>query len=196
MSLTTPVAADGTPLHLLKLRLQGLDLGMSLLQILVKAVTLSNELLLPLSEALLLDLDLLGEALSECLFLFLVFGVVELPRARFAELTGLHLLRAVSLIVKLLGGVDEVKHVGADEDGAQLLEVAVVFVLNLGNTPRVLTTLHDPAITGLDVFLGSNDGEGHRSHQTACMLSRSFVVFLNGRLVNLDALGLNNGSDL
>lgn len=196
MSLTTSVAAHGASLHLLKLCLQGLNLGMGLLQILVKAVTLSNELLLPLPEALLLDLDLLGKALSECFFLFLVFGVVELPRARFAELTGLHLLRAVGLVVKLLGGVDEVKHVSANEDGAQLLEVTVVFVLNLGNTPRVLTTFHDSAITSLDVFLGSDDGERHRGHQAACVLGGSFIVFLNRGLVDLDALSLNNGSNL
>lgn len=116
MALTTTMAADRAALHLLQLLLQCLDLGMRLLQILVKAITLSNELLLPLSEPLLLDLDLLGEALPEGLLLLLELGVVKLPWAGLAELARLHLLSAVGLVVKLLGGVDEVEHVGADED--------------------------------------------------------------------------------
>ena len=110
------MAADRAALHLLQLLLQCLDLGMRLLQILVKAITLSNELLLPLSEPLLLDLDLLGKALPEGLLFLLELGVVQLPWAGLAKLACLHLLSAVGLVVKLLGGVDEVEHVGADED--------------------------------------------------------------------------------
>jgi len=65
-------------LHALDLGLELLDDGVALLEVLVEAVPLGDELLLPLPEALLLDLDLLGKALAESLFLLLEFGVVEL----------------------------------------------------------------------------------------------------------------------
>src|SRR4051794_16414439 len=94
---TTTAAADGAPLHLLQLGLQLLDLGMCLLKILVKAIALSDEFLFPLPEALLLNLDLLGEALAQRLFLLLELGVVELAGAGLAKLASLHLPRAVRL---------------------------------------------------------------------------------------------------
>ncbi len=151
----TTTAADGTSLHLLELGLELLDLGVCLLEVLVEAVALGDELLLPLSEALLLDLDLLGEALAKSLLLLLELGVVQLPGAGLAELTGLHLLSTVRLVVKLLGGVDKIQHVGADEDGSELLEVAVVLVLDLGNTPGVLAALDNATVACLDVLLRS-----------------------------------------
>ena len=111
------------------------------------AITLRDELLLPLSESLLLDLDLLGESLlRRALFLFLELGVVQLSWSSLAELAGLHLLGAVCLVVRFFGGVDEIQHVGSNQDGAELLEVAVVLVLNLCNTPRVLATLDDAPV--------------------------------------------------
>jgi hypothetical protein len=103
------MAADGTALQLLQLALELLDLGVGLLEVLVEAVALGNEFLLPLPEALLLDLDLLGEALAQRLLLLLELGVVELSRARLAKLARLHLLRAVRLVVQLLGRVDQVQ---------------------------------------------------------------------------------------
>lgn len=158
------MAADSTALHRLELGLELLDLGVGLLEILVEAVALGDELLLPLPEALLLDLDLLGEALAESLLLLLELGVVELAWAGLAELAGLHLLCAVCLVVKLLGGVDQIEHVSSDEDRAELLEVAVVLVLDLSNTPGVLTALDDAAIASLNVLLGTDNGEGNGSH--------------------------------
>ena len=194
--LAAAVTADSAALHLLQLLLELLDLGVSLLEILVKAVPLGNELLLPLSEALLLDLDLLGEALSESLFLLLELGVVELAGTGLAKLAGLHLLSTVSLVVQLLGGVDKVEHVCSDQDGAELLEVAVVLVLNLGNTPRVLATLDDTAIAGLDVLLGTNNGKRHGVHEAAGVLGSGLIVFLDRGLVDLDVLSLNDGDNL
>lgn len=114
--LSATVASDGISLHSLKLVLQLLDLGVGLLEILIETITLSNELLFPLSEALLLDLDLLSESLSQGLLLFLKLGVVELPRSGLAEFASLHLLCSVGLVVKLLSGVDKVEHVGADQN--------------------------------------------------------------------------------
>jgi hypothetical protein len=190
------MAADSSPLHLLQFLLEGLDLGMRLLQVLVKTVTLGNEFLLPLSEPLLLDLDLLGEPLSEGLLLLLELGVIQLPWTSLAELAGLHLLSAVGFVVKLLGGVDQVEHVGTDENGPELLEIAVILVLNLSNTPRVLTSLYNAAIAGLDILLGSDNSERHSSHKATRVLGGGLVILLDRRLVDLDALGLNDSSDL
>lgn len=195
-SLAAAVAAHGATLHIVELALKLLDLSVRLLKILVETVTLGNELLLPLAEALLLDLDLLGEALAESLFLLLELGVVELSGASLTKLARLHLLCAVSLVVQLLGSVDEVEHVRADENGSDLLEVAVVLILNFGDTPRVLTTLNNATIASLDILLRANDSERHGSHQAAGVLGGGIVILLNRGLVDLDVLGLDDGSNL
>ena len=190
------MAAGGASLHVLELGLELLDLGVSLLEVLVETVALGNELLLPLAEALLLDLDLLGKALAERLLLLLELGVVQLPGTGLAELAGLHLLSTVGLVVQLLGGVDEVEHVGADEDGAELLEIAVVLVLHLSNSPGVLATLDDAAIAGLNILLGTDDSKRHGVHKATRVLSGSLIVLLDRGLVDLDVLGLNDGDNL
>lgn len=195
-NLSAAVASDGTTLHGLKLVLQLLDLGMGLLEILIETITLSNELLFPLSEALLLDLDLLSETLSQSLLLLLELGVVELPGSGLAKLASLHLLCSVGLVVQLLSGVDEVEHVSADQDGSQLLEVTVVLVLDLGNAPRVLAALDDATIAGLDILLGSDDGKRHSSHKATRVLSGSLVILLDRGLVDLDVLGLDDTDNL
>lgn len=195
-NLSATVASDSISLHSLKLVLQLLDLGVGLLEILIETITLSNELLFPLSEALLLDLNLLSESLSQSLLLFLELRVVELPGSSLAEFASLHLLCSVGLIVKLLSSVDKVEHVGADQDGSQLLEVAVVFVLDLGNTPRVLTTLDDAAIAGLDVLLRADDGKRHSGHKATRVLGSSLVILLDRGLVDLDVLGLDDAHNL
>lgn len=195
-NLSATVASDGISLHSLKLVLQLLDLGMGLLEILIETITLSNELLFPLSEALLLDLDLLSESLSQSLLLFLELGVVELPGSSLAEFASLHLLCSVGLIVKLLSGVDKVEHVGADQDRSQLLEVAVVLVLDLSNTPRVLTALDDAAIASLDVLLRADNGKRHSGHKATRVLGSSLVILLDRGLVDLDVLGLDNAHNL
>lgn len=190
------MTADSAALHLLQLLLELLDLSVGLLEILVETVALGDELLLPLSETLLLDLDLLGEALSEGLLLLLELGVVELSGTGLAEFAGLHLLRTVGLVVQLLGGVDEVEHVCSDQDGAELLEIAVVLVLDLSNTPRVLATLNNAAITSLDILLGANHSEGHGVHKAAGVLGSGLIVLLDRGLVNLNVLGLNDRDNL
>jgi hypothetical protein len=183
-------------LHALDLGLELLDDGVALLEVLVEAVPLGDELLLPLPEALLLDLDLLGEALAESLLLFLEFGVVELAGTGLAELAGLHLACAVDLVVVLFGCMDEVEHVGANENGPELLEVAVLLVFHLGDTPAVLATLDSPAIGSGDVLLATNDGERHRLDKRACVLETGVVVLLERRGIDLDVLGLDDGANL
>lgn len=166
------------------------------LQIFVEAVALGDKLLLPLSESLFFDLDLLGEALAKVLFLLLELGVVQLAWSSFSEFPGLHLLGTVRFVVRLLGSVDEVKHVGTDKDGSELLEVAVVLVLDLGNTPSVLATLYHLAFVVLDVLFGANNGEWHGSRQATGMGGGVFVIFLNGWLVDLDTLRGNDSTNL
>lgn len=165
-------------------------------QVLVETVPLRNELLLPLSESLLLHLDLLGESLPQGLLFLLELGVVQLPGTSLAELPRLHLLCTVGFVVLFLGGMDQIQHVGTDENRTQLLEVTMVLVLNFSNTPGVLATLDNPAIVGLDVLLGTNHGVRHSRHQAASVGGSVFVVFLNRRGVDLDTLGLNNSLDL
>lgn len=72
----------------------------------------------------------------------------------------------------------------------------MVLVLNLGNTPGVLTTLDNTAVVGLDVLLGTDNGERHGSHEAAGVGSGVLVVLLDGRGVDLDALGLNDSANL
>jgi hypothetical protein len=90
-------------------------------------------MLFPLPETSLLGLDLLGEAFAERLFFLLEFRIVRLLDASLAKLASLHLFQAVVLIVLFLSSVDEVEHVGADEQGTEFAEVAVGFVLNCDN---------------------------------------------------------------
>lgn len=166
------------------------------LEILVESVALGDELLLPLSEAALLNLDLLSEPLAQVLFLLLELGVVQFAGSGLAKLAGLHLLGTVGFVVGLLGSVDEIQHVGADQDRTELLEITVVLILNLSNTPGILATLDDTTIVGLDILLGTNDGERHSSHQAAGVGSGVLIILLNWRGVDLDALGLDNGANL
>ena len=169
---------------------------MALLEVLVETVALRDELLLPGPESLLLDLDLLGEALPEGLLLLFEFGVVELARAGFAELARLHLLATVGLVVVFFGRVDQIKHVCADKDGAQLLEVAVLLVLDLGNTPCVLAALDGAAVGGGDVLFAADDGEGHGVDERVGVLQGGVVVFIERGLVDFDALGVDDAADL
>jgi hypothetical protein len=192
MRLATSVRAVDAALERIDLGLETLNLCVASLKILVQAVSLCNQLLLPLPKPLLFHLDLLGEALAERLLFFLELGVVELPRASFTELPGLHLLRTVGFVVVLLGGVDEVEHVGADENGAELLEVAVLLVLDFGDTPGVLAALDGAAVVGLNVLLGSYHGEGHGIDEAAGVLHGGSVVVLERRGVDLDALSVND----
>lgn len=178
------------------LGLELLDHSVALLQVLVEAVTLGDELLLPLPEALFLDLDLFRESLPKLLFFLLELGVIQLPWSCLAELSGLHLLSAVCLVVVLLSSVDQIKHVCADKNGAQLLKVAVLLILNLCDTPGVLTSLDGATVWSADVPLGSYHGEWHGSNQATSVLQASLIVFLERWGVDLDALSLNDISDL
>jgi hypothetical protein len=195
LDLTTTVRSNSTALHLLQFLFELLDRGMCALEVLVETVSLTDELLLPLSEPLFLDLDLLGESLSKCLLFLLEFRVVQLSWSCLAKFSSLHLLCSVCLVVSLFRSVDEIKHVCSDQDRSQVLEVAVVLVLDFRNTPRVLSAFHDAAVGRLDILLAADDGEGHSLHELLRVLSGSLVILLDWRLVDLDALCLDDVPD-
>jgi len=193
--LATSSAPDAA-LHTLDLGLQLLDKRVAGLEVFVETVALGDELLLPGTEALLLNLDLLCETLAQSLFLLLKLGVIKLAWPGFAKLARLHLLCAVGLVVVLLCGVDQVEHVGADQYSAQLLEVAVLLVLDLGHTPGVLSTLDAATVGSSDILLGTDDGERHGSDEGLSVSEGGLVIFFKGRRVDLDALSLNDVADL
>ena len=89
---------------------------MSALQVLVQAIPLSNQLLLPVSEPLLLALHLHCKSLAHVLFFFLELRIVQLSWPSLAELSSLHLLRTVSFVMHLFGCVDQIKHVSANKN--------------------------------------------------------------------------------
>lgn len=179
-------------LEVVNLSFKTLDFSVASLKVLVETIALSNKLLLPLSETLLLNLDLLSEALAKRLLLLLELGVVQPPRTSLADLPCLHLLCPVCLVMVLLGGVDQVQHMSSNQDGAELLEVTMLLVFNLSNTPSILSALDGSAVVGLNVLLRSDDREGHGINQTTCMLHSGGIVILERRSVNLDALSIND----
>lgn len=115
-NLATAVAADSAALHLLELALELLDLGMGLLEVLVEAVALGNEVLLPLTEAALLELDLVRELAAKRLFFLLEARVFEPLDAWLAILARLHLCLAVVFVVVVLSVGNQVEHVRSDQE--------------------------------------------------------------------------------
>jgi hypothetical protein len=95
-----------------------------------------------LPEPALFGLDLFRETLPERLFLLLELGVIDPLGLAVARLTGLHLLLTIVLVVQFLGHGDEVKHVSADKQRAQLAEVAVGLILDWNQEVRPSTPPH------------------------------------------------------
>ena len=89
-------------------------------------------MLLPLPESRFLGLNLFREAFPKLLFLLLELWVVALLDFRLAKLARLHLLLAVILIMVLLRGGDQIQHVSTNQERAELLEVAVILILDYG----------------------------------------------------------------
>ena len=71
-------------------------------------------MLFPLPEPGLLAFDLLGKTFAKGFFFLFEFGIIRFLHSRFTELSGLHLLLAVILIVNVLGCRDQIKHVRAN----------------------------------------------------------------------------------
>ena len=165
-------------------------------------------MLLPLPKPRLLRFNLLRELLPQRFFLLLEFRVIPVPRLGLAEFARLHLLLAVMLVVEFFGGGDEVEHVRADEEGAELFMVAVVLILDcrkysvrgdgnerrrertFGDTPDVLAAFDDAAVRGTNIFCGTDDGERDGVEEHVSVLCVLFVV--QRRRVDADALGIDD----
>jgi hypothetical protein len=171
-------------------------------------------MLLPLTEAQLLLLDLLGEALAQGLLLLLELEVVALPRPGLSRLAGLELLLAVVLVVELLRRRNEVEHVRTDEQRAQLAEITVLVVLDcrvvvlvdshnewgvkhtLSHTPEVFTSLDDTTIRKLDVLGRADDRVRDGLGKNASILRCNLILSINRRSVDANALGVDDFADL
>ena len=69
------------------------------------------------------------------------------------------LLCSPVLVENVVRELAELLHVSTDEHLAELDEVAVVFVVDLNDTPRVRTTANLAAIWSLDNPVGANDSK-------------------------------------
>lgn len=169
---------------------------MSALEILIQTISFGNELLLPLTEPVFLQFDLLCEALPQHFFLLLEFRIIQLSRTCLAKFSGFHLLGAVSFVVHLFGGVDKIEHVRPDQDRSQFLEIAMFLVLHLCDAPRVLTSFEHAAVVGLHILFRSDHRKWHSFQETPGVVCSRFIVLLQWRLIDFDALRLDNSSDL
>ena len=110
-----PLRARGH-LHALNFRLELLDSAVSRFEVLIEAVALGNEVLLPLTEAALLELDLVRELAAKGLFFLLEARVFEPLDAWLAILACLHLCLAVVFVVVVLSVGNQVEHVRSDQE--------------------------------------------------------------------------------
>ena len=104
---------------------------------------------------------------------------------------------------------------GADEERAQFLEVAVVLILDwmeeeddklieeyeewkltFSHSPEVFATLDSPAIGSRDILSATNDGKRHGISEHTSKVSSRFVIGVNRRLVDTNSLGLNDFTNL
>lgn len=70
------------------------------------------------------------------------------------------LLGSEALVVNLAGGLDHVLKVSAGKEVAEVDEFAVVLVLDIDDTPLVLSAA-DSATVDVKRLLATNDGEGN-----------------------------------
>ena len=65
----------------------------------------------------------------------------------------------------------------------------------LSNTPEILTALDCAAVRGLNILSRADDRERHRICQSLSVLCALRILRVDGRGVDADALGLNNGAN-
>jgi hypothetical protein len=66
----------------------------------------------------------------------------------------------------------------------------------LSNTPKVLPPLHSPPIRRRNLVRRTDDREGHGSSEELGVFGGGFVVRLDGRGVDANPLGGDDGADL
>jgi hypothetical protein len=87
--------------------------------------------------------------------------------------------------------------VGTDEHLSELDEITVLLVIDLDDTPGVLTTTNFAAIRGSNLVGSTNNSEGDLGHDFVVLCDRLLVVeLISGALEDLDAVVLDVGKDL
>ena len=189
-----PLRARGH-LHALNLRLELLDSAVSRFEVLVETIALGNEVLLPLTEAAFLELDLVRKLAAERLFFLLEAWVFKPLDAWLAVLARLHLCLAVVFVVEVLGVGNQVEHVRSDQEGAQLFKVAVVLVFDLGHTPKIFTATDDASIVRAHVLGAADNAERHGRHERPRMLGTCLVDGVDGWRKHRDAMRADHVAD-
>ena len=186
------VGTGNATLEVLNFGLQLLDSCVTVFEVFVQTISFRDQLLLPGAEALLLHLDLFRESFPQSFFLLLELGIVQFAGSNLARLPRLHLLRSIRFIVNFFCRMNEIEHVSSNENGTELLEIAVVFIFNLCYSPCVLASFAGASIACLDIFLGPNDREWHGRDQAACMLETCLFIVLQRWCIDLDALSFDD----
>lgn len=102
------------------------------------------------------------------------------------------LVCSVVLVEVVVGVLLELFHVCANEHLSEFHEVAVLLVVDLDDTPRVLTTAHLTAIGVCDLIVRTNNGERDLGHYLLVLGDGLFVIKLVARtLENLDIVVLD-----
>lgn len=107
------------------------------------------------------------------------------------------LLGTVVLVENVVGVLLELFHVIADEHLAELDEIAVLFVVDLDDTPRVATTADLATVRSGDFSVRSNDGKRHPGHNLLVLSNCLLVIeLITGALKDLDVVVFDIGEDL
>ena len=83
-----------------------------------------------------------------------------------------------------------------NKDRPQFLEITVIFVLDFSGTPGVLAAFDHATILGFDILFGANYRERHGRRENTSMMRSGFIIFLDGGLVDFDALCFDDSSNL
>ncbi len=67
-------------------------------------------------------------------------------------------------------------HVCADEHLSELDKIAVLFVVDFDDTPRVATTAYFPALWSLDFAVRTYNSKGDFGHDLIVLRNRLFVI--------------------
>jgi hypothetical protein len=85
---------------------------------------------------------------------------------------GLEFIRSPVLVKDSVCVLLQLLHVCANEHLPKFDEIAVVFVVNLGNSPRIGTAPNSASIRSLDLAVRTDNSEGDFALQKACEMAR------------------------
>ena len=127
----------------------------------------------------------------ECALLLLLDSWVDLLEDTWilCDTHGGELLGSVVLVQGVVGMLLQLLHVCADEHLAQFDEVAVLLIVDLDDTPWVLTSTNLTTIGAGDLRVGPNNCEWNLGHDLVVFGNSLFVVKLvPGTLEDLDGM--------